>query len=110
MKRRNSCVGESGSGKTTVAEYHGALPENTAVSGEILYRDHVISSLPESEMDRFRWKDIAIVFQNSLEVMNPVLKVGFQVMEPMIRHLGISPERARSKCADLFRTVGLDPE
>lgn len=104
-------VGESGSGKTTVAlSIMGLLPENTAVSGETLYRDHVISSLPESEMDRFRWKDIAIVFQNSLEVMNPVLKVGFQVMEPMIRHLGISPERARSKCADLFRTVGLDPE
>jgi peptide/nickel transport system ATP-binding protein len=104
-------VGESGSGKTTVAlGIMGILPENTAISGEILYRGDVISSLSESEMDRFRWKDIAIVFQNSLEVMNPVLKVGFQVMEPMIKHLGTSPERARSKCADLFRTVGLDPK
>jgi len=61
-------------------------------------------------MDRFRWKDIAIVFQNGLEVMNPVLKVGVQVTEPMIKHLDISPEKARSKCADLFRTVGLDPK
>lgn len=104
-------VGESGSGKTTVAlGIMGLLPENTAVSGEILYRNEVISSLPEPEMDRFRWKDIAIVFQNGLEVMNPVLKVGVQVMEPMIKHLDISPEKARSKCADLFRTVGLDPK
>lgn len=103
-------VGESGSGKTTVAlGIMGLLPENTAVSGEIIYRDNVISSLPESAMDRFRWKDIAIVFQNSLEVLNPVLKVGVQVTEPMIRHLDISPEKARSKCADLFRTVDLDP-
>ena len=104
-------VGESGSGKTTVAlGIMGLLPENTATSGEILYRDEVISSLPESEMDRFRWKDIAIVFQNGLEVMNPVMKVGVQVMEPMVRHLDISPDKARSKCADLFRTVGLDPK
>ncbi|AKB81812.1 Dipeptide transport ATP-binding protein DppD [Methanosarcina barkeri 3] len=104
-------VGESGSGKTTVAlGIMGLLPENTDVSGEILYRNEVISSLPEPEMDRFRWKDIAIVFQNGLEVMNPVLKVGVQVTEPMIKHLDIIPEKAWSKCADLFRTVGLDPK
>jgi len=88
----------------------GLLPENTAISGEILYRDEVISSLPESGMDRFRWKDIAIVFQNGLEVLNPVMKVGVQVTEPMIKHLDISPGNARTKCADLFRTVGLDPK
>jgi len=68
-------VGESGSGKTTVAlGIMGILPENTAISGEILYRDDLISSLPESAMDKLRWKDIAIVFQNSLEVLNPVMK------------------------------------
>jgi peptide/nickel transport system ATP-binding protein len=101
-------VGESGSGKTTVAlGIMGLLPENTAFSGEVLYRDEVISSLPESAMDRFRWKDIAIVFQNGLEVMNPVMKIGVQVTEPMIKHLDISPDKARSKCADLFRTVAL---
>ena len=100
-------VGESGSGKTTVAlGIMGLLPENTTLSGEILYRDEVISALPESGMDRFRWKDIAMVFQNSLEVLNPVLKVGVQVTEPMLKHLNISPDKARSKCADLFRTVG----
>lgn len=104
-------VGESGSGKTTVAlGIMGLLPENTAFSGEILYRDELISSLPEAGMDRFRWKDIAIVFQNSLEVLNPVLKIGVQVTEPMLKHLDISPEKARGKCADIFRTVGLDPK
>lgn len=104
-------VGESGSGKTTVAlGIMGLLPENTVISGEILYRNKVISSLPDSEMDKFRWKDIAIVFQNSLEVLNPVMKVGFQVTEPMIRHLDLSSEKAQRKCADLFRNVGLDPK
>jgi peptide/nickel transport system ATP-binding protein len=104
-------VGESGSGKTTVAlGIMGLLPESTAISGEIFYRNEVISSLSESEMDRFRWKDIAIVFQNGLEVLNPVLRVSVQVMEPIIKHLDISSDKARSKCADLFRTVGLDPK
>ena len=48
-------VGESGSGKTTVAlSIMGLLPENTAVSGEILYRDHIISSLPKSKINKFK--------------------------------------------------------
>lgn len=104
-------VGESGSGKTTIAlGIMRLLPENIAFSGDILYKDDLISSLPESEMDKLRWENIAIVFQNGLEVMNPVMKVGVQVTEPMLKHLDISPEKARSKCADLFRTVGLDPK
>ena len=104
-------VGESGSGKTTIAlGIIGLLPENTVISGEIFYRGHMLSSLPETGMDRFRWKDIAIVFQNGLEVLNPVMKVGFQVTEPMMKHLDINPDKARSKCADLFRTVNLDPK
>jgi peptide/nickel transport system ATP-binding protein len=104
-------VGESGSGKTTAAlSIMGLLPENTAITGEITYKDNVISSLSESEMDRFRWKDIAIVFQNGIEVLNPVMKVGVQVMEPMLKHLDISPDEARSKCEYLFRTVHLEPK
>ena len=104
-------VGESGSGKTTAAlSIMGLLPENTAIKGEIIYNEKVISSLSEAEMDRFRWKDIAIVFQNGIEVLNPVMKVGIQVMEPMNRHLDISQDETRGKCADLFRAVHLDPK
>nr|WP_321498526.1 ABC transporter ATP-binding protein [uncultured Methanolobus sp.] len=104
-------VGESGSGKTTVAlSIMGLLPENTAITGEITYNKNEISSLSETEMDRFRWKDIAIVFQNGLEVLNPVMKVGSQVIEPMMKHLDIDSHQAQNKCADLFRTVHLDPK
>ncbi|WMW24757.1 ABC transporter ATP-binding protein [Methanolobus sediminis] len=104
-------VGESGSGKTTVAlSIMGLLPENTAITGEIKYKENVLSSLSENEMDRLRWKDIAIVFQNGLEVLNPVMKVGVQVMEPMMKHLDISSGEAQSKCEDLFRNVHLDPK
>ncbi|WP_094228649.1 dipeptide ABC transporter ATP-binding protein [Methanolobus psychrotolerans] len=104
-------VGESGSGKTTIAlGIMGILPENTTSSGDIIYRDHLLSSLYCSGLDRFRWNDIAIVFQNGLEVLNPVMKLRTQITEPMMKHLDISLEKARSKCADLFRTVRLDPK
>lgn len=103
-------IGESGSGKTTIAlSIMGLLPENAKCSGGISYCGTRISSLPEPKKDLFRWTDIAIVFQNSLEVLNPVMKVGVQVCEPMIRRKGMSAGEAESRCAKLFRMVGLDP-
>lgn len=103
-------VGESGSGKTTIAlSIMGLLPGNARCSGAVSYRGTGISALPEHEKDRFRWTDIAVVFQNSLEVLNPVIKVGAQVCEPMIRRKGMSAGEAESRCAELFRMVGLDP-
>ncbi|MBP2134405.1 peptide/nickel transport system ATP-binding protein [Methanomicrobium sp. W14] len=103
-------VGESGSGKTTLAlGIMGLLPENTEVSGEILYEGSMISGISEPEMDRFRWKEIAMVFQNALEILNPVMKTGPQVIEPMIKHLQISRDEAEYRCASLFEAVGLEP-
>lgn len=103
-------VGESGSGKTTLAlGILGLLPENTEISGEIIYEGRKISGIPETAMDEFRWKEIAMVFQNALEVLNPVMETGRQVTEPMIKHLGISRGEAEEICASLFETVGLDP-
>ncbi|MDD4127046.1 MAG: ABC transporter ATP-binding protein, partial [Methanomicrobium sp.] len=103
-------VGESGSGKTTIAlGIMGLLPENVNFSGEIVYDGKKISGLSGIEMDKYRWKDIAIVFQNGLEVLNPVMKVGLQVAEPMVKHLGISFEEAEKRCIELFKMTGLDP-
>lgn len=103
-------VGESGSGKTTAAlSIMGLLPGNAECSGAIRYNGTEISSLPEGELDAIRWKDIAIVFQNSLEVLNPVMKVGTQVCEPMVHHRGMNTREAALRCAELFRRVGLDP-
>ncbi|OPX72320.1 MAG: Trehalose/maltose import ATP-binding protein MalK [Methanoregulaceae archaeon PtaB.Bin108] len=102
-------VGESGSGKTTIAlSIMGVLPANAQCSGTIRYDGTELSSLPEHEKDTFRWNDIAIVFQNSLEVLNPVMTVGMQVCEPMVSHKGLSIREARKKCAELFSRVGLD--
>ncbi|MBN2735273.1 MAG: ABC transporter ATP-binding protein [Methanomicrobiaceae archaeon] len=102
-------VGESGSGKTTIAlEIMGLLPENVNIYGEVVYNGKTISNLSGEERDKFRWKDIAIVFQNGLEVLNPVINVGRQVTEPMIKHLGLSHEEAEKRCMELFEMTGLD--
>jgi len=103
-------IGESGSGKTTIAHsIMGLLPENAKRSGGVSYRGTDLTALPEHEMDAFRWTDIAIVFQNSLEVLNPVMKVGVQVCEPMIRRRGMGAGEAEVRCEELFQMVGLDP-
>ena len=103
-------VGESGSGKTTIAlGIMGLLPNNARTSGKVLFHGVDVASMPEREKDRIRWKGIAMVFQNGLEVLNPVMKAGYQVCEPMISHLGLSRKDAEKRCADLFSMVGLDP-
>ena len=103
-------VGESGSGKTTLAlSIMRVLPESARISGAISYQGTDLSTLTDQEMDRLRWKEIAIVFQNSLEAMNPVMTVGNQVIEPMVRHDCVAAQDAGERCAALFRMVGLDP-
>lgn len=103
-------VGESGSGKTTIAlSLMRLLGDSATVSGRISYKGLDIRDLSEPEMDRLRWKEIAIVFQNSLEALNPVITIGEQVVEPMLKHGVASPKDALDRCVDLFSSVGLDP-
>ncbi|NLD56824.1 MAG: ABC transporter ATP-binding protein [Methanomicrobiales archaeon] len=103
-------VGESGSGKTTLAlSIMRLLGPNAAVFGSIVFNGADLPVLSETEMDNLRWKEIAIVFQNSLEAMNPVMTVGRQVMEPMLRHNCVPEADAEKRCAELFTMVGLDP-
>lgn len=104
-------VGESGSGKTTIAlNIMGLLPDNVTRSGRILFNGVDLMTISRHEIDTHRWKDIAIVFQNSLEVFNPVMKVGTQVIEPMMRHENLNGSDAASRCLELFRMVGLEPQ
>lgn len=103
-------VGESGSGKTTLAlSIMGLLPENARVMGSIIFKGRDLNSMPEEDKDLVRWKDIAIVFQNSLEVLNPVMRVGDQICEPMIKHLHLGDDEAKKRSSELFGLVGLDP-
>jgi len=99
-------VGESGSGKTTTGRCILRLVEPTA--GEILFRGENLLQFPPARMRRAR-RDMQIVFQDPYSSLNPRMRAGAIVEEPLIIHrMGAAPERRR-RVAELFELVGLDP-
>ncbi len=104
-------VGESGSGKSSVAfTLMRLLPENAHIKGGHVWMNGVdLLTLPEDEMRRYRWKRIAMIFQAAMNTLNPVYKVGDQIIEAMETHGVAYGEAARKRVAELFEMVGLDP-
>jgi ABC-type oligopeptide transport system ATPase subunit len=99
-------VGESGSGKTTTGRCILRLVEPTA--GEVLFRGENLLAFPPARMRRAR-RDMQIVFQDPYSSLNPRMRAGAIVEEPLIIHrVGAAPERRR-RVAELFELVGLDP-
>src|SRR5262245_12965198 len=101
-------VGESGSGKSVTAmSILNLLPDNAERTGRIEYqsRDLLKASLPE--LQALRGKDIACVFQDPMSSLNPVLTVGAQLSEPLLRHLGLSRRTAIERAEALLNEVGI---
>src|SRR5690606_32781775 len=63
--------------------------------------------LSEEEMRAIRGREISMIFQEPMTSLNPVLTIGFQIMEPLMIHLGMSEEQARARAAELMRQVGI---
>jgi peptide/nickel transport system permease protein len=107
-------VGESGSGKTMVARSVIGLvnsPIKTDVPGRILFRDHDLRQLGPAAMRSIRGRRVAMVFQDPMTSLDPVQRIGRQLMEPMHVHLGTSRSEARTRAIELLRAVGIpDPE
>jgi peptide/nickel transport system ATP-binding protein len=104
-------VGESGCGKTSIAAtLLGLLPENGRVKGGHIYLDGTdLVGMNERQMQDIRWKRISMVFQAAMNALNPVYKVGDQIVEAMERHrLYDTLLAARRRAAELFTLVGLD--
>ena len=105
-------VGESGCGKSSVANcLMMLLPDNARVQGgQILLGGEDLLSLSEEEMRAYRWRRVSTVFQAAMNVLNPVYKVGEQIIEALEAHgLEQSNPDTRGRVAELFRMVGLDP-
>jgi peptide/nickel transport system ATP-binding protein len=103
-------IGESGSGKTTLAlAVMGLLAKTAVTGGGIFYEGSELSALPERERSSYRWRKIAIVFQNSLDVLNPVLTIEEQIGESLRRHTGLTGAVIREKVQRLLESVHLDP-
>jgi len=102
-------VGESGSGKSlTSLAIMRLLPEALTVSdGVIKLNQQDLFSLPEFQMQGIRGKQVAMIFQEPMTSLNPVMKVGEQVAEVLRVHLGLSNKQARVKVVDLFNEVGI---
>ncbi|RLQ94787.1 ABC transporter ATP-binding protein [Falsibacillus albus] len=105
-------VGESGCGKTTTAlSITRLLPDNGRVIGGSVRMDGKdLLSLSENQMRRHRWNDIAIAFQGAMNALNPVMKVGDQVIESIMYHHGKSYAAARKRTKELFELVEIDPK
>jgi peptide/nickel transport system ATP-binding protein len=105
-------VGESGCGKTSVAlALMRLLPDNAHIkSGQVFVGDTDILSLSHEELLKVRWQRISMVFQAAMNALNPVYRVGDQIIEVLDLHWGIaSQEQARQRVSQLFEMVGLDP-
>ena len=111
--RARGLVGESGCGKTSVANrLLRLLPDNARLSaGRVLLDGQDLLLLTEEEMRLNRWRRIAMVFQAAMNVLDPVYRVGQQVVEAIDAHGVESTDNgARERVAHLFRMVGLDPQ
>ncbi|MGM0874615.1 MAG: ABC transporter ATP-binding protein [Bacillota bacterium] len=103
-------VGESGSGKSvTTKSIMRLLPESNSEikAGEILFDGKDIAKLSNKAMQKIRGKDISMIFQDPMTSLNPTMKVGKQIMEPIVKHQNISKSAARERAIDLLRLVGI---
>lgn len=105
-------VGESGCGKTSVAiSLLRLLPENAEIlSGEIVVNGTDLVPLTEAQVRKFRWRNVAMVFQAAMNSLNPVYTVEEQILEAMRQHLPhLSESEMKGRVDQLFELVGLDP-
>lgn len=99
-------AGESGCGKSlTALAIMGLLPDNSFVDGLIKFKNRDLLTLDKETMRRLRGKEIAMIFQEPMTALNPVLTIGYQIAEVLITHLKLSKRAARENAIELLRTV-----
>jgi len=106
-------VGESGCGKSVSALSVMRLvsePAGRIEAGEIVFKGRDLLKLSAEEMRRVRGREIAMIFQEPMTSLNPVLTIGRQITEGLEIHLGMTPEQARARALELLGMVGIsDP-
>jgi oligopeptide/dipeptide ABC transporter ATP-binding protein len=103
-------IGESGCGKSvTVLSVMGLLqsPPANIVDGTIEYEGTDLLSLSDQELNEIRGDEISMVYQDPMTSLNPVLTIGHQVTEPLLRHTDMSKADARQKAIDMLESCGL---
>ncbi|GAA3019624.1 ABC transporter ATP-binding protein [Microbacterium dextranolyticum] len=104
-------VGESGSGKSVSSmSLLGLLPQNSRVSGSAKLAGRELIGMKPRDMQEIRGNQISMIFQEPMTALNPVLTVGFQIVETLRQHFGTSPAEAKARAIELLTLVELpDP-
>ena len=107
-------VGESGSGKSETSLSINRLipnPPGEIVDGKVIYKNQNLLDLSYDEMRNIRGRDIAMIFQEPMTSLNPVLKIGVQMNEVLIKHENLSEEEATKRSIEMLTAVGIpDPK
>ncbi len=103
-------VGESGCGKTVLCRaLLGLLPSAATLSNdaEIIFDGQYLNRLPDRGLNRIRGREVAMIFQDPMTALNPVMSVGRQVAEPLVHHFGIPAKEAMGKAIRLMASAGI---
>ncbi len=107
--RTLAIVGESGSGKTVLSRaILRLLPEKTTQrAGSVLFEGTDLAALDEARLRDYRGRDIAMIFQDPMSSLNPVMTIERQIGEVLKLHLGLGPNEQRSRTIELLGSVGI---
>lgn len=101
-------VGESGCGKTMLSRaVLQLLPKKARLTGRVLFDGHDLARLAPRSLRRLRGRDLAVVFQDPMTSLNPVLTIGTQLMETIQEHLDLDAASARRRSIELLAAVGI---
>ena len=106
-------VGETGAGKTTTAL--GILnlipnPPGKIVGGEILYKGENVVTMDQAALRKLQGNEISMIFQDPMTALNPVMRVGDQIVETISLHMECSRAEAAERSLDMLKMVGIGPE
>ena len=104
-------AGESGCGKSTVANAIMRLLRDPAVidGGSIRFKGRDVLAMGPEELRKFRWRDVAMVFQSAMNSLNPVSTIGDQIADIYITHEGLTKKQAWARSSELLGLVQIDP-
>ncbi|MFJ8492710.1 ATP-binding cassette domain-containing protein [Streptomyces sp. NPDC094038] len=109
---RLALIGESGSGKSlTALAVTGLLPDGAEATGSIRLGGQELLGLGDRDLSRLRGERMAMVFQEPMSALNPLMRIGRQLAEPLRLHRGLNRRQAATAAVELAAQVGLpDPE